>query len=91
MGGSLLFSLLRTPRTAVALFAVVLAVHLLGWGVDHAYHSLNYTAWFAGINLFQCELFTVQIPCATTSELMVLLMLVLTGNFMRFFLRYRKA
>jgi membrane protease YdiL (CAAX protease family) len=86
LGSGLLISQCWKPLRALRLyFAVVLAVYLLGWGVDRAYLGINYTAWFVGMNAFQRELFTVQIPRITSGGLLVLLMFALTGSFRGFF------
>ena len=67
-------------------FAALLAIFLLGWGVDWVYQSLSYSGWFAGQRAFLQDMFTVQIPRLTTALLLVLIMLILTRRFDRFFL-----
>jgi len=85
-GGCLLLSLLWKPLRALWLyFAVLLLVYGLSWGVDRVYLNLHYTAWFAGMPPFAQNLLAVQIPRATTGGLVVLVMLLLTGSFGRFF------
>jgi membrane protease YdiL (CAAX protease family) len=86
LGGGLLISFLWSRLRALGLyFAVILSVYGLSWGVDLAYHSLNFAAWFAKAPSFAQELFSVQVPRAITGGLLVLLMLALTGRFERFF------
>jgi hypothetical protein len=80
---SLIWSELRELRL---FFAALLAIFLLGWGVDWVYQSLSYSGWFAGQRAFLQDMFTVQIPRLTTALLLVLIMLILTRRFDRFFL-----
>lgn len=87
IAAALLVSLFWSELLELRLFfSILLAVYLLEWGVDRVYQSLNYTAWFTSQSAFLRDMFTVQIPRATTAILLVLVMLALTRRFERFFL-----
>ena len=87
VAGLLLVSLLFNRLRELGLFfAVLLAVYLLEWGVDRGYQILACETWFAGLSPFLQEMFSVQVPRATTAILLVLIMLALVRRFDRFFL-----
>jgi membrane protease YdiL (CAAX protease family) len=66
--------------------AVLLAVHLLDWGVPQFYRYLGYERWLSGAGSFVRDVGSVQIPRLTTGLLLVPIMLLLTGSLDRFFL-----
>ena len=76
---------LKQLRPLRLFFASALAIYILQWGVAKAFTAWNYTAWFAGMQPFQRDLFAVQLPRAITGGLLVLAMWALTGGFARFF------
>jgi membrane protease YdiL (CAAX protease family) len=66
--------------------AVLLVVYLLEGWVGRFYQGLNYTDWLKKAAPFVQEVGSVQIPRATASLLLVLILLALMGRFSRFFL-----
>jgi membrane protease YdiL (CAAX protease family) len=66
--------------------AVLLTVYLLEGLVGQFFQSLNYSAWLRNASPFVKDIGSVQIPRATTSLLLVLIMLVLMRRPGRFFL-----
>ncbi len=66
-------------------FLVVIAVFILDWGSARVFQALNYQSWFVGKAIFVRDLATVQIPRFTSSVLLTIFMLVLTGSFAKFF------
>ena len=67
-------------------FTIILALHLLEWGVGWALNALQYQNWLAGANAFVQNVGSVQIPRVISSLGMILVMVILVGNFKRFFL-----
>jgi len=66
-------------------FTVLLAVSLLEWGVGEFFTSVSYKTWLLGSPSFVQDVGSVEIPRLVTALLMMLLMLLLTGSFSRFF------
>ena len=66
--------------------AVLLTVYLLEGLVGQFFHSLNYSTWLRNASPFVKDVGSVQIPRATTSLLLVLIMLALMRRSERFFL-----
>lgn len=77
---------IKPLRTLWLFMVIVLAVHLFSWGVERFFQNINYVAWYSGLPPLLRDLFMVQIPRVTTSVLLVLFLLLLTGKFQKFFL-----
>jgi membrane protease YdiL (CAAX protease family) len=73
-------------RSLWPFFTFLLAVYMLEAGVDWFFQSLHYSSWLAGASSFVRDVGSVQIPRVTSGILLVLIMLLLTGRFARFFL-----
>lgn len=67
-------------------FSVVLALHLLEWGVNSLLNALHYQNWLAGAAPFIQDVGSVQIARVLSAVGMVLVSLVLLGSPRRFFL-----
>ena len=67
-------------------FSVLLAVYVLQWGVDKFYRYIPLSSWLGGLNSFAKNIGAVEVPRATVSLLLVLVMLLLVHRFSNFFL-----
>lgn len=87
LAAAILTGLAWKPLGSLRLFfSVVLALHLLEWGVDRLLTALQYQSWLSGAAPFIQDVGSVQIARVITALGMVLVMLILLGSPRRFFL-----